>query len=1584
MQIKALSGVIASVLALAAGSALQAQSSYSTAVTGLNPAGYWPLNETTQPPAPFAQSIIATNLGTAGAAGNGYYGAWYQPSGTTWYLTNNIQHATNITYQYDGSSGLLCSLLPGQYVVVPRATNGVNNAAVTLNAPFTVEAWLQIGTQQSALGCIVSQGATVNLQTGGPNPADPYYGGPSQGWAGVEIGQYQDYVFLLAQNTNAVGTKHELDSSGYNAHKGFAIGSWVHVVGTVDASGVATLYTNGVRSASTTLPNNGAGLKFVADPSTPLMIGSGSEVSMAYGTAFDGTVADVAIYSTALSQSQVTTHYNAAFAPGYTNVVLADAPALFYRLNDAITNANGGYPSGTFPVANNLGSLGAAANGVYQPGTTPGVTGPSFSGFGANSKAVAINGFFGAVDVGGGALPAALNPTGASPLTVVSWFQGNIADAPQRFQEILGHGDTSYRLALGQVAGENHFNAGPGPEVQYTSAQDLINSGFAMNDGAWHMVAGVSDGATEYLYLDGLLALSSNNPAGVNIVGNPNDLLIGGDSQYTYAGNPAGYATVANTIHNFDGQVAQVAFWDSALSGAQIKSLYDAAHVPPRLLLSPVGSTNNQGDVVSTSAKFTGSSLTYQWYVNGTPFTSQTSSNLLLNPAIYTNSGSYYVVASNPYGAATSAVVNVQIYGPPTIISESSTNLHIITGVNETLSVVAGGPSLQYQWYSNGIAITGATASTYALNVQNPATYTVKVYNNVATNSGNSIVLTPVARPSAPYPVAVLADNPVDFYRLDEATGLSAFDLVGGNNGIYTNVDLAVCSDGSYTSGGLTANSDPSECAPEFGTLATHDSYVGQIPTNVSFSVPNGGNGEFTIEFWAWEYLDQNDSGLVAEGYGYGGEEFAIDLGAGSPATHNLRFYVNNAANANFGVQTTFAPITGWTHIAAVCDQAAGKLSLYANGQLLNSASIAPNTGIRAFTTPLSIGARQPAQGNAFTNQFIGNISQVALYNYALSSNQVLAHFDAAGVQASVAIVPNSVSTNQGANVTFQAVASGTQPITYQWYDNNGSPIGTNGPFLTLLNVQPGNAGNYSVSVNNTYGPGQASASLAVGSGPPVIQQDLSPASQTVELYSGLSTVSYTVGVSGSAPFVYKWYRDGSLAYSTTNNSGASTYSFTAAAGTHTYYVTIANSQSGGTPTQSSTVSVNGVTPAQLVPANYPHKVKITFPGYLGTPLTNFPAMISLGSSIPGFSYSGFKTTNGADLRFTDASGTSELPYEIDEWNPSGASIVWVQIPYFNGSNIWAYWGDASDTNAQAWSTDGTVWTLEDYMIVYHLKEAALPFADSTAQHPATAGNPPTPGAGVAGHAGVFTGTTYISPGKVTLSNQFTTYSWINVADNLQIQTVWANQTGGYGNNGFGLFVNSYNTDDGSIHASYGIGGGAGGEPKTGGLVVSFNTWHSLVATWNQVQPTPSVNVYLDNNSVLSANLSVAFALTNELDLGQFVAGFAAFHGSIDEARIQSGVPSPAWLASTYANVANNATFVGFAGAPTLTIVANAGGFQLSWPASGGPAQLVTATSLNQPINWTAVNITPTVVNGQNVVQVQAQPGVSHFFALAP
>ncbi|HLH56083.1 MAG TPA: DUF2341 domain-containing protein [Verrucomicrobiae bacterium] len=1540
-------GIAVAIPAVLAGSDAQAQS-YSNAVMALSPAAYWPLTELAAPTLPL--NLTAANSGSLGASANGYYGAWYQPSGTTWYLTNNIVQTNSIVA--DGKT-MVCQRQPGQYVVVPRNTNGVPNPALTIVPPFSVEAWTQIGTVGNANGLIVSEGGLVNLNVGGPDANNPFYGGTQTGWAGFALGQYQDYIYFACMCTNAVGNKSsELDTSGYNQHKGFTVGSWVHVVATFDGT-TETIYTNGVLSVSKKVTPNPAGLTYVPDPTSPIMIGNGADVSASYAEAFQGGLTEVAIYNTALSSDSVLAHFetaygtNATYGATYTNAVLADNPVLYYRLNDSQSVTNAGYPSASFPVANSYGAIGSAGNGVYQPGTTPGVSGPPFPGFGSGSKGVAINGWLGGVDVGGGHLPSELNPTGASPLTLVSWVRGSPADSPGRFQEIVGHGDSSYRLALGQNGADVHFNPGPGPELQFTNLQQMIAGGFTVNDGKWHMVAGVSDGTTETLYIDGIAALSATVPSGIQIAGSTNDLILGGDSQYTVAS-----ATAPNTIRYLDGQLAHVAFWTNALSAAQIGQLYAAAGIAPTISLQPSGGSFDAGTNISLSVGARGSSpFYYQWYHNNAQVTGGTSNTLSFSPLKVSDSGNYYVVVTNAYGSVTSLVTQVTVVGTPVVEQQTPSAISVFAGASPTLRVNATGPEpLSYQWTLNGAAIPGATTSEYTVNnAQAGGTYGLTISNAFGSSSIAPVALSVVAAPTAPYPVAVLADKPMAYYRLDETAGTTAYDHVGGLNGTYTNVTLGLP---GYTAN-FTPQTDPTELAAGFGTAATVNSYVDWVPPFLNFSTPASANAEFSIEAWINGGFGQNtDAGIVTLGYGNGGEQFNLDCGS-APA-HKFRFFVRDAAGGVHAAASGVGPSdNNWHHVVAVCDEAGGNVLLYADGQLVGSGSISAGSGILSSTSSLSIGSRQSAQGSAFDNQFVGSIDDVSIYNVALSSNQVVAHYTAAGVAPRILQqAPQSITVNEGANATFSPVVLGTTPLSYQWL-LNGQPIaGQTSASLVLSNVTTAINGNsYNLSVSNLYGSVQSDATtLIVNGGPPSLVTDLTPTNQTV--YAG-TMINYSVEVSGSAPFHYQWLLNGSPISNATNAS----YSFAALVGTNQYSVTVSNNFGQVSPPPSVALLI-GVPVPSLNPGDFAYKTKISFPGYTRSePLVDFPALVRLGTNVPGFSYQQFASPVGGDLRFTDAGGTRELPYEIDEWNDAnGTSSVWVQIPSLASTNdyIWAYWGNAAAVTPLDWTTNGAVWAPSfgdpaPFKVVYHLKEGAFPFLDSTLQHIATNGVAPGTAPGVVGLAGSFNGSAWLDAGTNDLGDAFTLSAWVNIAtDANSIQTLWANQHGGYGAPGFALFVNTYGNKDQKIDLASGNGNGGGNESTTGANSVSFGQWHLLTAAINRTNGT--VNFYVDAASVGSSTSVVKdFPTLGDLYLGEFLGNAFGLHGAMDEARIQQGVSSDNWVWANYMTVAANSSFESYAGVAgssnTVTVHKANGQIVLSWD----QGTLQSATSVTGP-----------------------------------
>ena len=71
---------------------------------------------------------------------------------------------------------------------------------------------------------------------------------------------------------------------------------------------------------------------------------------------------------------------------------------------------------------------------------------------------------------------------------------------------------------------------------------------------------------------------------------------------------------------------------------------------------------------------------------------------------------------------------------------------------------------------------------------------------------------------------------------------------------------------------------------------------------------------------------------------------------------------------------------------------------------------------------------------------------------------------------------PQSVTAQVGATVTFIVVAAGDPPLTYQWRHGSTNVAGADGPVLTLVNVQSGDAGAYTVVIANNSGTNTSSS----------------------------------------------------------------------------------------------------------------------------------------------------------------------------------------------------------------------------------------------------------------------------------------------------------------------------------------------------------------------------------------------------------------------------------------------------------------------------------------------------------------------------
>jgi hypothetical protein len=899
----------------------------------------------------------------------------------------------------------------------------------------------------------------------------------SGNWRGFSLGQYNGNWLFDLYNKNGSGHSAELTASA-------TANQWSHLVATFDGTN-AILYLNGSAVAAAIPTTNSAGQSYVPDVVNPIELGVLNFAH--YVNSFQGSIDEAAIY---------------------TNV-----------------------------LANNYGSIGSGANGLYQPGTLPGMAGPTGNGFGSANYSVAINGMDAAVDVGNGNLTnvaPGLNITGTNALSVIAWFKGNPADGYNHFQSIIGHGDSGWRFGFGGSGPQ--FNPGGGGEI---AAGDIYN------DGRWHLAAGVYNSGTNYLYVDGKLA-SSTTFTGTN-TGNGRDVFLGGAPDYTV---PVG-------TRYWDGRLAHVALFTNALSAANILQLYTVAQMVPFISTQPVSATVNAGTAYTNSVTVGGSPvLSFQWYQNGSPVAGQTNLNLGFNPVSGANAGNYYLVVTNVNGAVTSSIVAFNVNTSPQITSQSGTNFTLFVGGSTVFKLAASGAvPLYYYWSSNSVVVSASTNSNYTLtSASASATYICLVSNFLGTVSSSPVTVTVIPAPTNTYPKTVLADSPLGFWRMDEPgvgypnNGITAYDYWHGNNGAYTNTDLG-------QTGYPAVPTDP-DLAALFGAEVGSDSDM-QIP-GIDFSAST--NAEFSIELWVNatlpQYLIPDGSGIIAKGTGGGGEQFNLDTGAGS---EDFRFFVRDASGGVHLANSTVTADNNWHHLVGVCDEANGSVLLYIDGKLAASSTITAGSGLKSSSNPVSVGSRQSGTG-PYDNQFPGVIDEVAIYNYPLSAAQVNAHYYSIGGFAPTFVQqPTNVAVNAATTATFTAVVNGSPTLAYQWYNVTaglpGTPVaGATNATLTLANVSSSQNGNlYDLVVTNGAGPATSSTvQLTVISGPPSLLVDLTPLSSKAFVGTPLT---FSVSVGGTPPFHYQWYQDGSPVGLNTN-----TYSLAVIAGTNTYYCFVTNS----------------------------------------------------------------------------------------------------------------------------------------------------------------------------------------------------------------------------------------------------------------------------------------------------------------------------------------------------------------------------------------------------------------------------------------
>jgi hypothetical protein len=377
------------------------------------------------------------------------------------------------------------------------------------------------------------------------------------------------------------------------------------------------------------------------------------------------------------------------------------------------------------------------------------------------------------------------------------------------------------------------------------------------------------------------------------------------------------------------------------------------------------------------------------------------------------------------------------------------------------LSVLGAGTyPLSYQWSYNGTNLTGATnASLIFSNIQLQASgvYQVSVSNDFGqalSDAATVSVFSPVCTASPPGLVSWWAG---------EGNGN---DNMGTNNGSLVN----------------GVGFKPGVVGQAFRMNGTNQ-YV-KIPKSASLDIRD----QITIDFWmnsdpsnaigsAFEGLVTSDFYFVEMDTtpGHVGINFSI-------STNNGGFF---PSTSDLNERGLIFPAGEWHHVAATYDGT--NMQTYLDGQ--------PSGNPRPWSGPIS-----PMLANSFiaigsedgrttcpnchgTRYYKGLIDEVDIFNRALSSNEIMAIYNSYGAgkcpfAPAFVSQPQNSTVKAGASITLAAAAAGSNPLAYQWQFDSINLAGATNTWLTLTNVQPSNAGTYSVTVTNSLGSATSSNAL--------------------------------------------------------------------------------------------------------------------------------------------------------------------------------------------------------------------------------------------------------------------------------------------------------------------------------------------------------------------------------------------------------------------------------------------------------------------------------------------------------------------------
>lgn len=667
-------------------------------------------------------------------------------------------------------------------------------------------------------------------------------------------------------------------------------------------------------------------------------------------------------------------------AQTYPATILADNPIAFYRFNEApgSTTAADSSSTGQYP-----GTYYYSSDELFPELAQPGIDTNSIL-LSSSDPSFVYSGYY-----------PEFNEQG--PFSFEIWASPTSIDP------------VNYRCPIGNFSGWGaaeisgwYVYQTPGTPCTFAfiTASGVWITYSGVTPGNWYLLDGTYDGTNCNFYVNGNL-VGSENAAGYlanSTAGNYNALGLGergDDSQF------------------FGGYLDDFAYYTNALTAAQILNHYmvgtnsfSSAAVAPTILQDVTSSTNYAGTSVEFSVLANGTApLVYQWYEGTSPIGGATNDSLSFTCAPANNGDTYYVVITNTAGSITSSTATLTVSTALQIVAPL-TSITRTVGSAAAFEVVAQGAlPISYQWYNGATPIAGATNQLLWLsNVQssnNNASYYVAISNPYTTTNSEPATLTVEGRPvdvlSPPYAELVTADGPVAYWHLDEVSGTNAVDAVGSFDGDYE------ANGGTFTFGVPIGIPNDNDTGVEMTNGAVID-----VPYAIEINPP----GAFTVAGWFQpasvagggnDYRTAISS--MSNPYGIGPSGWLVYQTAANNWSWwpyngfyngiQLTDYDQIIANKWYFLAMTYDGTNFTFYVNGVAEASETDSAFVQNGDVPAGGASDYNYNYNTtFGLPTGSGSLIIGQrvDDAF-NPFSGAVADVAVYNKALTSQQIRNQF---------------------------------------------------------------------------------------------------------------------------------------------------------------------------------------------------------------------------------------------------------------------------------------------------------------------------------------------------------------------------------------------------------------------------------------------------------------------------------------------------------------------------------------------------------------------------------------------------------------